>query len=136
MTFDFPPSNLVGIDKWSMQSQGALVVVLEMGLAVGSILVNIMVISAIKHKVELMSQTFYLLLLNLCCSNLLSCVFVKSISIVHHGYAVAAHTITTEGVAFCPLYSLSSRLTWPVLPWTITCLAWITIIRRVKRQAS
>ena len=73
-------------------NQGALVVVMDMSLAIVSVVFNLMVITAIKEKEEMLGITFNLVLINLCSSNLLSAVMVKSISIVHNAYAVAANT--------------------------------------------
>ena len=68
----------------------------------------------------------------MCFANLLSAVMVKSISIVHHAYAVAANT-SQSNIAFCVLYSFGFRLTWAVLPWSITVLSWLSILPRLRR---
>ena len=71
-------------------------------------------------------------LINLCFANLLSAVMVKSISIVHNAYAVAANT-SQSNIAFCMLYSFGYRLTWAVLPWSITVLSWLSVLPRLRR---
>ena len=76
--------------------------------------------------------TFNLVLINLCSSNLLSAVMVKSISIVHNAYAVAANT-THSNIAFCLLYSFGYRLTWAVFPWSLVALSWLTTLPRIRR---
>ena len=111
---------------------GGIVVILDMSLALISIVTNLMVITSIREKESLMSKTFNLVLVNLCCSNLLNAVLVKSITIVHHAYAVTANVTQTD-VAFCLLYKFSSRLSWAVLPWTIVVLAWMTLTPTFKR---
>ena len=58
-----------------------------------------MVISALRERRRL--RLLHLLLANLCCSNLVSSVLVKSISIVHTGYVVAADQGTQSSIAFC-----------------------------------
>ena len=65
-------------------SRGALVVVLDMTLAVLSVVMNLIVLTAIREK-EAVAGVTNLLLANLCFSNLTSAALVKSISIVHHG---------------------------------------------------
>ena len=60
-----------------------------MSLAVCSVVVNLIVLTAIKDKKATMGM-FNMLLANLCVSNLTSAVLVKSISIIHNGYVVAA----------------------------------------------
>ena len=47
------------------------------------------VIIAIKEKESLMNSTVTVIMGNLCAANLVSTVFVKSIAVVYHGYAVA-----------------------------------------------
>jgi hypothetical protein len=86
----FSFSNL-NIKDWTLMNQGALVVVMDMSLAIVSVVFNLMVLTAIKEKEEMLGITFNLVLINLCSSNLLSAVMVKSISIVHNAYAVAAN---------------------------------------------
>ena len=71
-------------------------------------------------------------LINLCFANLVSAVMVKSISIVHNAYAVAANT-SQSNIAFCLLYSFGFRLTWAVLPWSITLLSWLSVLPRLRR---
>ena len=122
----------IDIREWSPMNQGALVVVLDMSLAIISVVFNLMVITSIKEKEEMLGITFNLVLMNLCSSNLLSCVIVKSISIVHNAYAVAA-TSTQSDIAFCILYSFGFRLTWSVLPWSIVVLSWLTVLPRIRR---
>jgi hypothetical protein len=127
----FIPS-ILNITSWTLMNQGALVVILDMSLAVISIFFNIMIISSIRDKEEMLDSTFNLVLLNLCSSNLLCAVITKSISIVHNGYAVAANVAHSE-IAFCLIYSFSYRLTWAVLPWTIVLLSWLSFLPRFRR---
>ena len=70
-------------------SFGAWLVFMEMGLALVGMILNLTVIIAIKEKESLMNNTVNIILGNLCCANLVSTVFVKSIAVVYHGYAVA-----------------------------------------------
>ena len=127
----FSFSNLK-ISDWTLMNQGALVVVLDMSLAIISVVFNLMVITSVKEKEEMLGVTFNLVLINLCSSNLLSAVMVKSISIVHNAYAVAANS-TQSDIAFCILYSFGYRLTWAVLPWSIVVLSWLTVMPRFRR---
>ena len=98
-------------------NQGALVVVMDMSLALVSVVFNLMVITAIKEKEEMLGITFNLVLINFCSSNLCCAV----ISIMHNTYAVAANS-TQSDIAFCILYSFGDRLTWSVLPWSVVVL--------------
>ena len=60
-----------------------------------------------------------------------SAVLVKSISIVHHGYAVSAR-VTQSQRAFCSLYTLGHRTTWALLPWSVAFLSWLSPAHRIK----
>ena len=71
-------------------------------------------------------------LINLCSANLLSAVIVKSISIVHNAYAVAANS-SKSNIAFCILYVFGWRLTWAVLPWSILALSWLSLLPPARR---
>lgn len=53
-------------------------------MSITSMLLNIMVIMAIREDDRMSEDKFNISLVNLCSSNLVSCVFVKSISIVHN----------------------------------------------------
>ena len=87
------------INDWTLMNQGAFVVVVDMSLAIFSVVFNLLVITSIKEREEMLGVTFNLVLLNLCSSNLLSAVIVKSISIVHNAYAVASNS-TQSDIAF------------------------------------
>ena len=126
------PLAVLNVTSWTLMNQGALVVVLDMTLAVTSIFFNIMVITAIKEKEEMLCDTFNIVLVNLCSSNLLAAVMVKSISIVHNGYAVAAHVLESE-IAFCLLYTFSFRLTWAILPWSIVLGCWLSLMPGARK---
>ena len=76
----------------------------DMVLTLVSVFCNIMVISSIRDKEEFLESNYNLLLVNLCCSNLLCAVLTKSISVVHIGYAVAA-AVTESHIAFCLIYT-------------------------------
>ncbi|QQP42173.1 Uncharacterized protein FKW44_016754 [Caligus rogercresseyi] len=127
------------IHKWSGKeeaisklSYGAILVVLEMTLTLLSIILNLVVIISIREKESLLNSTLNLLLGNLCFSNLLAAVFVKSIAIIYNGYAVTSEKWSVE-LAFCMVYTLSSRATWAVLPYTILVLSWLFVVNRATR---
>ena len=120
------------INDWTLMNQGAFVVVVDMSLAIFSVVFNLMVITSIKEREDMLGVTFNLVLLNLCSSNLLSAVMVKSISIVHNAYAVASNS-TQSDIAFCILYTFGYRLTCAVLPWSVVVLSWMTLLPRARR---
>ena len=118
--------------EWSHKNQGALVVLLDMSQAVVSVVFNLIVITAVRERENMLGMTFNLVLINLCSSNLLSSVMVKSISIVHNAYAVASNS-TESDIAFCILYTFGHRLTWAVLPCSVVVLSWLTVLPRLRR---
>ena len=59
---------------------------------------------SIKEKEKLLSQTHNILIGNLCAANLISAVFIKSISVIYHGYAVATGQWDFR-MAFCTVYT-------------------------------
>ena len=67
------------------QERGGLVLIIDMGLAVISVVLNLIVITAIKEN-QAVPGVLNLVLGNLCLSNLTSAVLVKSNSIVHNGW--------------------------------------------------
>ena len=71
--------------------RGALVVVLDMSLAVLTVVMNLVVLTALKEGEAAKVALTNLLLGNLCLSNLASAALVKAISIVHNGWAVQSH---------------------------------------------
>ena len=123
---------LLNPTNWSLMHQGGLVVVLDMTITVFSVIANLVVITSIREKEEMLAVEVSLLLANLCASNLLSAILSKSIGIVHNGHAVASNSLRSS-LAFCPIYSFSWRLTWAVLPWTIVLLSWLSVLPRIHR---
>ena len=103
-----------------------------MCLAVSSIFFNIMVIATIKQNEDMLGNTSNLILVNLCSANLLAAVLVKSVSIVHNGFAVAAHVLRSD-VAFCLLNTFSYHLTLAVLPWSLVISCWLSVMPRARR---
>ena len=124
--FNFP------LFDWAQKNQGALVVLMDMALAILSVVFNLIVITSVKEKEDTLGMTFNLVLINLCSSNLLSAVIVKSISIVHNAYAVAVNS-TESDIAFCIPYTFGYRLTWSVLPWSVVVLSMLSVFPRLRR---
>ena len=124
MSEEFSPFEL---DRFQ---RAGVVVIVDMSLSFCSIIVNLIVINGFKENKATMGM-FNLVLGNLCLSNLTSAVLVKSISIVHNGYAVAANT-TQSNIAFCNIMIVSYRATWAVLPWTIFTFSWLIFASFVK----
>ena len=97
--------------------EAAAMVLSDMTLILLSVVANLLVLNSLREKEELLGITQNLVspstsstqvLLNMCTSNLVSAVFVKSISIVHHGFAVATGG-THSTIAFCTIYTFGHR---------------------------
>ena len=58
-------------------------------LFISGIILNLTVVISIREKESLMNNTVNVVLGNLCFANLIEAVFVKTIAVVYHGYAVA-----------------------------------------------
>ena len=110
--------------------RAGVVVIVDMSLSFCSIIVNLIVINGFKENKATMGM-FNLVLGNLCLSNLTSAVLVKSITIIHNGYAVAANT-TKHNIAFCNSIIMSYRATWAVLPWTVFLFSWMVFFTYIK----
>ena len=72
------------------------------------IVLNLTVVISIREKEALFNQTVNVILGNLCAANLIAAVFVKSIAVVYHGYAVARERWEVE-LAFCTVHTITSR---------------------------
>ena len=89
-------------------SFGAWLVFMEMSLALVGIILNLTVVISIREKEAIFNKTENVILGNLCAANLIAAVFVKSIAVVYHGYAVAKSRWEVE-LAFCTMHTITSR---------------------------
>jgi hypothetical protein len=87
---------------------GGWLVFMEMSLALVGIVLNLTVLISIREKETLINNTVNVILANLCAANLISAVFVKSIAVIYHGYAVARSRWEVE-LAFCAIHTITSR---------------------------
>ena len=88
--------------------------------------------TSVKVKLGMLWDTFNIVLINLCSSNIISAVLVKSFSIVHNAYAVTANS-TQSDLSMCSITRLGQHLTATVLPWSVVVLSWLTVLPRIKR---
>ena len=83
---------------------------------------------SIKEKEKLLSQTHNILIGNLCAANLISAVFIKSISVIYHGYAVATGQWDFR-MAFCTVYTGKWKPEYLVFPKSLFfTIFYLTII--------
>ena len=114
----------------TLMEQGAMIVILDMLLVIITIIFNL--ITSVKVKLGMLWDTFNIVLINLCSSNIISAVLVKSFSIVHNAYAVTANS-TQSDLSMCSITRLGQHLTATVLPWSVVVLSWLTVLPRIKR---
>ena len=112
-------------------TDGAIMVLTDMGLSLFSAVLNLMVLNALREKDSLLTKKHNLVIGNICVANLAGAVMVKSISVVHHGYAVAAR-VSQSNIAFCMVYTMGHRTCMGVLPWSIFLLSWLSVQQRLR----
>ena len=98
----------------------------EMGLSFLGILLNLLVVTTIRHHEEMQNSTIHLLLINLCFSNLLASFLVKPISAIYAGYSMSVGSWEVS-LVFCSLFTLLHWTTLCILPFTLVGLSWIIL---------
>ena len=103
----------------------------EMGLSFLGILLNLLVVTTIRHHEEMQNSTIHLLLINLCFSNLLASFLVKPISAIYAGYSMSVGSWEVS-LAFCSLFNLLHWTTLCILPFTLVGLSWILLTQHLS----
>lgn len=98
----------------------------EMGLSFLGILLNLLVVTTIRHYEEFQNSTIHLLLINLCFSNLLASFLVKPISAIYAGYSMSVGSWEVS-LVFCSLFTVLHWTTLCILPFTLVGLSWIIL---------
>jgi hypothetical protein len=92
---------------------------------------NVIVLATIKNSDRLLSEPTYVLIANACVSNIAISSFVKLMSVILCGHAVATGR-TVAVFQFCSLFLFCQRLTWSVLPTTVMLLPWAALLPRLR----
>jgi len=134
---DLPNEYSVQEDSGHSGGEGEIVslVLMEMFLSFAGILLNLLVVTTVRHHEDLMTSTTNLLLLNLCFSNLLISFLVKPISAIYGAYSISTGTWQVS-LVFCSMYTLIYRTTWCILPFTVLSLSWLYIIPSCAKDKS
>ena len=103
----------------------------EMGLSFLGILLNLLVVTTIRHHEEMQNSTIHLLLINLCFSNLLASFLVKPISAIYAGYSMSVGSWEVS-LVFCSLFTLLHWTTLCILPFTLVGLSWILLTHHLS----
>ena len=108
-------------ERASRQDQVIFCVLSEMGLSFLGILLNLLVVTTIRHYEEMQNSTIHLLLINLCFSNLLASFLVKPISAIYSGYSISVGSWDVS-LVFCSLFTLLHWTTLCILPFTLVII--------------
>ena len=103
----------------------------EMGLSFLGILLNLLVVTTIRHYEEFQNSTIHLLLINLCFSNLLASFLVKPISAIYAGYSMSVGSWEVS-LVFCSLFTVLHWTTLCILPFTLVGLSWILLAHHLS----
>lgn len=115
-----------GSEQDSREAKVIACVLSEMGLSFLGILLNLLVVTTIRHYEEMQNSTIHLLLINLCFSNLLASFLVKPISAIYAGYSISVDSWAVN-LVFCSLFTLLHWSTLCILPFTLVALSWIIL---------
>lgn len=72
---------------------------------------NVIVLATIKNSSKLLLEPHYVLLANVSVSNIVISIFVKLMSVITCGHAVAVDQ-TAVDFQFCSLFLFTQRMTW------------------------
>ena len=108
-----------------------------MGFCFLGTLFNNTMFSTVRDMPGSRASTMNILLGNLFFCNMLICTLVKPISAIYVSYSYAVGT-KSIGLAFCSMYTLLSRGTMSVLPFSLAAMAWHVFLgtRRAADRAS
>lgn len=99
-------------------------------IIISGIILNLTVVISIQEKASLKNNTVNVVLGNLCFANLIEAVFVKTIAVVYHGYAVARsryRKLPIHDLNHFHYFYFACQI-WPgwihyLLPYTYSCLS-------------
>ena len=120
---------LLGIDH---VLAGGIFVAVEMSLGFISILLNVIILATIRNSETLQKDFNYILMGNLSASNIMTGSFVKLMSVVLCGHAVAINK-TAADFQFCSIFVFTHRMSWSILPTTIFFLYWVDLFPKMKQ---
>ena len=120
---------LLGIDH---VLAGGIFVAIEMSLGFISILLNVIILATIRNSDALQKEEQYILMGNMSAANIMTGSFVKLMSVVLCGHAVAVDNTEVE-FQFCSLFVFSHRMSWSILPSTVFIMYWVDLMGKIKQ---
>ena len=112
-------------------SAGGLFVSIDFCLSILGTILNVIILATIKNSSFLLQDQYYSFLASLSLSNIIICSFLKLLSSVLCGHAVARNLLEVP-FQFCNIYVVFRRLTWCVLPYTVFFIAWLDLVNTVR----
>ena len=110
---------------------GGIFVAIEMSLGFISMILNVIILATIKHSELLQNDEKYLLMGNMSAANIIICSFVKLMSVVLCGHAVAINSLEAD-FQFCSIFVFFHRMTWSILPSSIFFYYWLDLVPRIR----
>ena len=107
----------------------------EMSVGLLATVLNVIVLATIKNSSRLLAEPAYVLLANVSVSNIVTSVFVKLMSVIVCGHAVAVGRAEVP-FQFCSLMLFTQRMAWSVLPSTLLVLPWVALLPRLLLLSS
>ena len=110
---------------------GGVFVSIDFCLSIFGTILNVIILATIKNSSHLLQDQHYSFLGSLSLSNIIICSFLKLLSSVLCGHAVAKNLLEVP-FQFCNIYVVCRRLTWCVLPYTVFFISWLDFIKTIK----
>ena len=112
---------------------GGVFVTVDFCLSILGTVLNVIIVATIKNSSSLLQEPHYSLLASLGVSNMIITSFLKLLSSVVCGHAVARN-LTEVPFQFCSIYIFVQRLTWVTLPYTVFFMSWLEFIKTMKQK--
>ena len=129
-----PGPALFGLNlNLSHLTAGGIFVSVDFCLSILGTVLNVIIVATIKNSSYLLQEQSYSLLASLGVSNIIITSFLKLLSSVVCGHAVARN-LTEVPFQFCSIYIVVQRLTWIILPYTVFFMSWLEFIKTMKQK--
>ena len=112
---------------------GGVFVTLDFCLSILATILNVIIVATIKNSSSLLQEPYYSFLASLGVSNIIISAFLKLLSSVVCGHAVARN-LAEVPFQFCNIYISVQRLTWITLPYTVFFISWLEFIRTLRHK--
>ena len=117
----------------SHMAAGGLFVTVDFCLSILATVLNVILVATIKNSSYLLQEPHYSFLASLGVSNIIITSFLKLLSSVVCGHAVARN-LTEVPFQFCSIYIVVQRLTWIILPYTVFFISWLEFFRTLREK--